>query len=433
MKQLYIWILSLVLLICLGIGIWVMGLSLVGCGSSGGDLDQITTTAAPTTTLGNTTTTSGSATTTTSRRTTTTSPVVTTTTHSTTTTIFTGPTYSISGKVLFASTSDPVKGGVAVEASGIFVDSRQATADVNTGNFTISGCQPGTYLISGTKNGWTINQLSVSVSNTDLTGKNLTATPAKWQIMHVGGGNTINAIDNLTSIETIVAAGNLGSIMLKASTPFTSWTSMTSPTSEPLVNVSGKDGFTVITRSARMFNSTNEGDSWIADYSFMGFVSPLTNEAISDVALTGFGGQMVYVTETGKVVKRPISTPFTGVTPPGAFIKGFVRDSLSVISMRVVGNNGAAYKTTNGGSTWTALGTFPPSATLESLSQGYLGGENKGIVLSLNGTIYVTLDGGATWTEDLSGIPYPLSGINMLDSGTFVIGGNGLIMQQLYW
>ena len=433
MKKPNIWAWSFALVICLGFGIWVAGIGLIGCSSSGIDGGQATTTTI-TTTITNTTTTLGTSTTTTSRNATTTTITITTTTHSSTTTTHSGPTYSISGKVFFASTSDPIKGGVVVEASGLFVVSRQAIADANTGNFTIMDCPPGNYLISGTKNGWAFGPpLSVSINNANLTGKNISGTPEKWQILHVGGGNTLKAIDYLTSIETIVAAGVPGTIMLKASSPFTSWTSMISPTSEPLVNVSGGDDFTLIARSARMFNTTNEGISWVADYSAMGFVSPLTNEAIADIALTGLGGQMVYVTETGRVVKRPFGTPFTDVTPSSAFIKGFVRDSLSVNTIRVVGENGAAFNTTNGGSTWTALGTFPPSATLESLSQGYLGGENKGIILSSSGTIYITLDGGATWTEGISGIPYPLNGINMLDSGTFVIGGNGLIMQQLFW
>ncbi len=411
--------------ICLGFFIWGLGFGLVGCGSSLPAIDSgstTVTTVATTTTKANITTTTKKATTTT------------TVFGPTTTTIpYTGPTYSISGKVLFATTSDPVKGGVEVYNNAPFTPHLLATADAQTGEFTITGCPPGMYTLNGNKSNWTVDpKYMVQVTNSDVTGQNLTATPEKWQILHVGGGS-LNTINSYQSGDPLVAGGGASSVLLKSSDPYTGWNSVSSlPTSQKLVTILGKAPFTIIDRTAWAYSSTDECNSWtLANLSAFGITNPITNEAISDLELL-LGGK-VYVTETGKLIKSTSNTSFSDVTPAGAFINGFLRDSIGAINITVVGNNGATYRTTNGGSTWTALGVFPASATLESLSQGYFGESGKGLIVSANGTIFQTFNGGATWEEALSGIPYPLYGINMPEIGTFVVGGNGLIMQQLFW
>jgi len=366
--------------------------------------------------------------------TTTTTTTSTSTSTSTTTSTTTSTLPHISGKVVFSGTTDGIKGGVSLQIGGPGIGTLVVTTDADTGYYeTPHLAASGTFNISllVTKEGWTIDGISVNYTGGTKSNQNLVATPESWEILHVGGGSNLNAIMSNEANATMMAVGGGSSIILKASSPYTTWTSVSSPTNEALIAMFGKTENIIVDRLAGMFISTNDGATWdFADLSGMGFPNPLTNEAVSDVELAGMG-KVIYVTETGKVIKSPDMTSFYDITPPGgAFINGLGREIMGVDgTIEVVGNNGAAYKTENGGTSWEAFGP----ATAQDLSQGYIV-SGYGYLVSRGGTIFATTDEAATWQEELSGLPYPLNGISLIgDSNTpSVLGGNGLIMRRIY-
>lgn len=71
----------------------------------------------------------------------------------------------------------------------------------------------------------------------------------------------------------------------------------------------------------------------------------------------------------------------------------------------VCGNNGAIYKSVNGGSSWTTSSSGIPSVKLNSIS---FKDASNGTVVGNNGTVYVTNNGGSSWTSQSSGTSYNL-------------------------
>ena len=92
-----------------------------------------------------------------------------------------------------------------------------------------------------------------------------------------------------------------------------------------------------------------------------------------------------------------------------------------------VGSSGKVYRTTNGGSTWTA-GTVGATSDLFGVEYAAAGGQ--GWAVGYMGRIYRTTDGGATWTQLTSPTAYYLEDIEYLGGSTAVaVGRSGAIVR----
>jgi gliding motility-associated-like protein len=108
----------------------------------------------------------------------------------------------------------------------------------------------------------------------------------------------------------------------------------------------------------------------------------------------------------------------TGVTAPNL-------SKLAFPSSRVgytAGSRGGVFKTTDGGSTWTNISPFPSTNTTMSYTEVFAVDDNT-VFLTGNqfprNVVYKSLDGGTTWTDVTSNLP-------TLSSGNI----NGLLMQD---
>lgn len=92
----------------------------------------------------------------------------------------------------------------------------------------------------------------------------------------------------------------------------------------------------------------------------------------------------------------------------------------------VVGDDGVAYKTTNGGSTWTALNT----GTLENINDVYFTSSLIGYAVCRNGIILKTTNGGDNWSSQTSNTTDHLSSIFFDDSNSgWVTAEDGFILK----
>jgi len=96
--------------------------------------------------------------------------------------------------------------------------------------------------------------------------------------------------------------------------------------------------------------------------------------------------------------------------------------ALDVNTVVVVGASGTILRTTDGGVTWTRLGS-PTVATLNAVR---FSDAKTGIAVGGAGTILRTDDGGASWTQQSSGTSADICGVAFKDAETgIVVGSNG--------
>ncbi len=94
----------------------------------------------------------------------------------------------------------------------------------------------------------------------------------------------------------------------------------------------------------------------------------------------------------------------------------------------LVGSSGRAYKTTDGGLTWSLMSTGAGTTTLYGIN---VVNENIAWISGTNGSIFYTVNGGTSWTESLKS-PVPsrtLYEIYSFENNLYTVGGTGTILK----
>lgn len=91
----------------------------------------------------------------------------------------------------------------------------------------------------------------------------------------------------------------------------------------------------------------------------------------------------------------------------------------------VTGEFGVVVQTTDGGQSWDTLEPLPDEFYPHA---AYFKDANNGWVVGLNGTIWHTKDGADTWQRETTPTASPLYGIEPVDDGLLVVGGNGTVL-----
>ncbi|NUN07772.1 MAG: T9SS type A sorting domain-containing protein [Ignavibacteriaceae bacterium] len=106
-------------------------------------------------------------------------------------------------------------------------------------------------------------------------------------------------------------------------------------------------------------------------------------------------------------------------------IKEFMRDMYFVNASTgwMVGNEGAIYKTSDGGNTWA----LQNSGVTKDLNKVFFVNDNTGWVGSISGSVLKTTDGGATWTETIFGNVRPFVTFSLMDILYFTDENTGFI------
>gem|GEM_PF-2235753 len=395
---------------------------LAGCTTSTEVARETTTTTITTTTTTNTSTSSSTSTSTT---TTSSSTSTSSTTTTTTTTIL---TYSISGTVKFASTSDPVKNGVAISISG--PETKVVTSDASTGNYSISDLPAGTYTLEAAKAGWNTSTETISLgSNTTL---DFSLWPTSWEVITSSTIGTTN-LNDVASIENgsnpligkLYVVGDSGKIY-SSSDGGTSWIEINSPTSESIVSVVDGGTCVLIANQIGGIFSTIEANPSSSSWKYEGAV---TNETIS--AWRAYGpASWNMVTSSGKLLKTSDGgTSYADITPPGKTVKDVCTYGFAIGAACA---SGTIKISSDEGSSWQDL-NITPETTNDLLGIFFRLGNNSAITVSAGGEIYVTQDFTTSLPKrELDGIPYPLRGCYTIGSlsGSMVVGENGLILRR---
>lgn len=372
-------------------------------------------------------------TTTTSSTTTTGGPTTTTSTSTTTTTTL----FSISGKIGFATTSDGIKGGVELYLTASPTVIATTTANATDGTYSFTGLEPGTYTVVASKAGWTISDESSTISSANVT-RNLAAYPTSWEVLRVGGGESLKDICSSESVSafagTLFAVGGSSSVMLtaEASDP-TNWMSTSSPTTDALVEIyDGPGGNNLIIYSYAAGLYTNNGGGWV-------FVATATSESV--VAMDQATSRTAEaVTATGKLLRTEDQlVTLIDISPAGAFVRDVRILDNDEDKCVAVGNSGVVGDRydSGSGSTWHNR-TSDITEDLTGIEVWGSSGSEKTMVVSSGGNIYVTEDTKFEhFTVDLGGVPYSLNGVRGTDmkhavfpSGAVVVGDNGLILRR---
>jgi len=424
MKKIQFGFVVLAALVLFGFGLMISGCdSIVGPSDTTTLAPVTTSTAAPTTTAGGTTTTTSGGTTT-------------TTTSTTTTTL-----PSISGQVLFHTSSAGVKGGVDISLTQTGTLIAAATADAVNGTYTLLDIPAGTYTIVASKDGWTIPSLTATVAAAALTNQNFTAEVTNWDVKNLGGlpGN-VGANANLVSSIILTGNGKIyivggdgsNSVILYSGLPVTgeTWTAASgNPTSESLVGVGlfTPTSLGICDRLGNLFFGTAETSVW-------NFSKNVSTEPISFYATNAISGlTWETVTESGKVVLTSKAAAYD-ITPSGVNPIKALYTNVNI--GYVAGSNGALRKSAGSIITnpaaiiWNSQGNI---VTSDDLSAFAIFG-SASIVGSNQGSIWTSSDTAATYSMEASGIPYSILGsrIPTLNSltGAYVFGSNGLIMKR---
>ncbi|MBK9333607.1 MAG: T9SS type A sorting domain-containing protein [Ignavibacteria bacterium] len=185
-------------------------------------------------------------------------------------------------------------------------------------------------------------------------------------------------------------------------------------------SVTTADGINVIAVgtgniSGNVYRSYNGGTTWAA-YNIPGVVLNSVTSFNNDVWIAGNNGTIYKTLKNNS----PINAISTGIITSINSVH-FINDQTGFFC----GDNGAIYKSADGGLTWTTSNTGIPSVKLNSIH--FLDGQ-KGIVAGDNGIVYVTANGGNIWTLENTGSVNNLLKAKFFTDGLVITGANGTLL-----
>ena len=135
----------------------------------------------------------------------------------------------------------------------------------------------------------------------------------------------------------------------------------------------------------------------------------------------GISGHEIYKTING-------GTTWTALTPLQSSKNLWGVSVIDANTFYVCGNNGIVWKSTNGGTSFTAVNI----ASAGNLVDIDFANANEGCALELNGKVWRTTNGGTTWTNTYATIGVTFSDMSFVDAYTgFVVGSGGSIIKTI--
>ena len=171
--------------------------------------------------------------------------------------------------------------------------------------------------------------------------------------------------------------------------------------------------------TARVYRTTDGGQSWEIRYDTMGDVSFRSVSVLNaqTAYIVGRFGIIIKTTDGGdswEVQEPPVYNRFFDVLA--------LNDSVAWIC----GTQGLLLNTTNGGALWESVETN----TSYSLSDITFSGDSLGWIVGSSGTVFHTTNGGATWFQKASGLGTCLYAVKFFDDSTGVAAGaNGVLIR----
>jgi photosystem II stability/assembly factor-like uncharacterized protein len=273
------------------------------------------------------------------------------------------------------------------------------------------------------------SSVGIAVGGDDYLGSIILRTSnsgSAWSIQDRGTQRKLNAVA-FNSNTSCVAVGEYGKI-LRSSNAGVNWVSVVSGIGTSLYGISFSDtmkGIAVGTGGALI--TTDGGLSWIQKTDsilainnfYFDIVNTNRNNWFVVGGHTDFNynhiGEILHSTDGGsswKLVKQSLN--------------GYCRSIRFIDSLNgfAVGENGTAFATTNGGSTWIEHDPLPFWGT--HLYSSYFFNQSHGFVVGDNGTLLSTIDSGSTWTEHKQTITLEaFSQITFIDESNAVAVGPG--------
>jgi photosystem II stability/assembly factor-like uncharacterized protein len=255
----------------------------------------------------------------------------------------------------------------------------------------------------------------------------------------------------MADTNSVFAAGSDGTL-LRAAAPYTSWTSISTPSNEPVVYFSDSSnsgfGIVVCDRSSTFYYSTDDGNTWTFVGPAFFPANPITSETISGAgigSLTCFNA----LSTNGRAIDNrdvTIANNWRDITPASAegIINGF-EGWLAGSGVIIPCDGGRVYATVNAeepAPSWISLGNIATVTADDLVGVCYFHNYDSlnflGYLTSRQGSIFTSATNpaqydNAVWQTDLSSVPFELYGIYSPTSETnraFVVGEGGLVMRR---
>ena len=339
------------------------------------------------------------------------------------TAVASSPVFAISGK---ATLNGNGLGGVAVLLSGPSGTSASTIQTLSDGTFTFSSLNNGSYTLSATLAGYSMSSSqTVAVNGADVSSVNFTGTTGttgQWQqISSVPAAITVLAVDPTNSQNIYLGAdGNV----FKSIDGGTSWSASSGWLSSPTVGIgalvidpTNSQNIYVGTIGNGLFKSTDGDVSWTAINSGIPDVQYYNTQelqSISSLAIDPTNSQNIYVCCDNGVFKSTNGgSSWTAISSGIANLGvGFlVIDPTNSQNVYVI-VLGGVWKSTNGGALWTAISGIPnvtPTSMLEISNLAIDPTNSQNILVGTRGLpgtggVCKSTNGGTSWTAISSGI-----------------------------
>jgi photosystem II stability/assembly factor-like uncharacterized protein len=246
-----------------------------------------------------------------------------------------------------------------------------------------------------------------------------------WSLQSSGAptGDNLMGVSCISGTTTCYAVGYAGTIV--TTTNLTSWSTMTSNTTEPLTGITCLSTTSCVATGEAGTIDVLNGTTWTVTSTTLGSSAFLAG-------VTCVTANVCYTVGKQGVTLGFDSTNVSGtVTQQAGGGTTQTMESISCTSAstcETVGGAGTILGTTNGGQTWLPQ-TSGSTATLEGVSCS----GSDCVAVGTTGAILGSTNGGATWTAQTSGVTVTLEGVSCNSGGCVVVGnaptsGSGTIL-----
>lgn len=260
------------------------------------------------------------------------------------------------------------------------------------------------------------NDVNIVFGGAQDNGSSGRRTSLQWGLTFASGDGFMNAVDPTnpsrvfqtsypsSSLPTIVrsnASGSLGSFELVPRT------GLVATSTFPWVTPMAIAGNRLFVSSNTLYRTTTDGSSWTAVSPNMGSAASVVTPQLIGVLMPTYVG-----TSGGRVYYSPdasIPTPtFTDVTGnyPGGVVSDVAMDPVNAQRAFITRSGFGAsrlYRTTTGGTTWTAVGTGLPNVPANSVAVDPLNTNRVFVATDIG--VYESADGGDNFTPFSAGLP----------------------------
>lgn len=245
---------------------------------------------------------------------------------------------------------------------------------------------------------------------------------ANWTERTGGGSRIWTAVASSSNGSKIIASAYNG-YLYSSTDSGANWTQLTSAGQRNWIDVtSSSDGVNLfaITSTGVAYHSTNSGSNWtvssIYSKTWTATASSSDGSLVYAVDEDGSSSYVAYSNDYGAVFNYDIDSDSRSWNAIATSDNGNI--------IYAGANNGYIYKTSNGGTTWSAL-TAGGSRFWSSLSTSSDGSVIVGSTSSE--AVYLSIDGGTTWFEETSDTTW--NGVSISDDGSriYAVRENGYI------